>query len=423
MLGEQQIMHRSFFPFVVLVTWLIAGIFVFPNARAADFPKLEIPLGFGIQPCVDPATQKTIKAKMDAGIHVVRCELRWEVIERVSREYDWSGTSQLLDMLRQNGLTPLFLLDYSNRIYEPNQGAPRRKESIDAFARWASSAVSRFSERGVIWEIWNEPNLDRFWKPKANAKEFARLALAACHAMRKTGPKETIIGPASFGFPWSFLETFFQSGILKCLDGVSVHPYRLSPPGTALEEFATLRGLIDKYAPSDRPQIPIVVTEWGYHTTAKTGVSPQAQASNFISLQLISLLHGIPIVVWHRWEDLLDPTNSEANFGLVKANGKAKLSLLAAKKMMAKLAGYSVICRLAEGTSNDFFLLLSNNKGGRKVAAWTMRETHRVTLTLPAAGNKPVLDVWPPVCGPEKGTNTRSFWLSHKPKLLTIDSR
>ena len=49
-------------------------------------------------------------------------------------------------------------------------------------------------------------------------------------AIREADPQATLIGPASSGFPWEFLETFLKSGVLEYLDGVSVHPYRSPQP-------------------------------------------------------------------------------------------------------------------------------------------------------------------------------------------------
>ncbi len=404
--------------FLILVA-LNAVPFI-PTSMAAPFPRLEFPKGFAIA-CHGLDTKEKLEAAFAAGFRVIRCGLLWHRIEKTLGVYDWSRVDGMAERYAKAGLKPIFVLDYSNPLYEPDKAAPRRDRSINAFVRWAAAATRRYRGRGIIWEIWNEPNLAGFWKPKPDRGAYTKLALATCRAIKNAAPGEVIIGPAAFGFPWKFLETLFRSGILECLDGVSVHPYRHSPPGTAVEEFAILRGLIDKYAPDDRTQVPIVVTEWGYHTTAKTGVSVEIQASHFISTQLISQLHGIPIVVWHRWNDFDKPDYWEANFGLVGANGKPKPSLLAAKRIATVLAGFRIICRLAKGTSNDFFLLLSNNQGARKVLAWTLREAHIVTLTLPAVGKKPRPEKWPPTCDLEKGSDRLSFWISRRLWMHTLN--
>ena len=37
-----------------------------------------------------------------------------------------------------------------------------------AYARWAAAAASHFQGRGILWEIWNEPNIRGFWQPEPN---------------------------------------------------------------------------------------------------------------------------------------------------------------------------------------------------------------------------------------------------------------
>ena len=132
----------------------------------------------------------------------------------------------------------------------------------------------------MLWEIWNEPN-GNFWSPKPDAQQYTALALATARAIREADPQATIIGPASSGFPWEFLETFLKSGVLEDLDAVSVHPYREPnrPPETAAADYQKLRTLIARYAPPARQdRIPILSGEWGY-STWKRGVTLETQAA------------------------------------------------------------------------------------------------------------------------------------------------
>ena len=52
----------------------------------------------------------------------------------------------------------MFILDYGNRLYDHGQ-APRSDSARAAFARFAAAAARHFRGQGVIWEIWNEPNI------------------------------------------------------------------------------------------------------------------------------------------------------------------------------------------------------------------------------------------------------------------------
>jgi hypothetical protein len=53
-----------------------------------------------------------------AGLKFVRMDLGWSGIERKQGAYDWSAFDELMANLERRGLRALFILDYSNRLYE-----------------------------------------------------------------------------------------------------------------------------------------------------------------------------------------------------------------------------------------------------------------------------------------------------------------
>ena len=129
-------------------------------------------------------------------------------------------------------------------------------------ARWAAAAAKHFRGRGILWEMYNEPNIG-FWKPKPDVDQYAKLALAVGRALRAAEPGETYIGPATSTIDSAFLEKCFQAGLLEYWSAVTVHPYRQEGPETAVAEYGRLRQLIDRYAPQGK-RIPIISGEWGY---------------------------------------------------------------------------------------------------------------------------------------------------------------
>ncbi|NTU84947.1 MAG: hypothetical protein HGA45_37210, partial [Chloroflexales bacterium] len=56
---------------------------------------------------------------------------------------------------------------------------------MDAYARWAARVVERYdgdgykdapgSPRVAAWEIWNEPDMDGTWLPRANPEAYAQM--------------------------------------------------------------------------------------------------------------------------------------------------------------------------------------------------------------------------------------------------------
>lgn len=376
-------------------------VFLFPVlAHAAEIPAPILPAGVGVNIHFVTAHERDLDLIAAAGFKFIRMDFAWTSIERKKGEYHWSDYEELLANLDRRGIRALFILDYSNPLYEETvsstnpishvlhktTASPQHPESVAAFARWAAAAAKHFQGRHVIWEIWNEPNI-QFWSPHPDVSQYTALALATARAIRDAAPDSTIIGPASSGFPWEFLETFFKSGVLEYLDGVSVHPYRdpRRSPETAAADYRKLREMIARCAPA-RKGLPILSGEWGYSTWVrgeKKGVSLETQAGFAARQQLSNLLEGIPLSIWYDWkDDGPDPAENEHNFGTVRPDLSPKPAYQAIQALTRELAGYGIARRLAVASTNDYVLVCTNSAGTQKLAAWTTGQSHPAAVPL-----------------------------------------
>jgi hypothetical protein len=383
-------------------TALLLSLASASTLAAAELPPLTLPEGVGVNIHFTTGHERDLDLIAAAGIKIVRMDFGWESTERERGRYNWSTYDTLTKGLEQRGLRPLYILDYSNPLYEsrasttnpitgkPESGAvrsPQTPESVAAFARWAAAAAKHFQGRRVIWEIWNEPNIS-FWRPKPDVQQYTALAIATAKAVREADPAATVIGPATSEFPWQFLETFFQAGALEHLDAVSVHPYRSysKGPETALADYERLRKLIGQYAPAaKRGKLPILSGEWGYNTSTK-GVSLEKQANFVVRQQLANLLAGVPVSIWYDWKnDGPDPAEGEHNFGLVDKELKPKPAYTAMQNLTRALAGCAITRRVATTNAAEFVLVLNHRDGATKLAVWTTGEAGSTRLKLAGA--------------------------------------
>jgi hypothetical protein len=376
-------------PFSFAYTWA---------ATPAEIPEPIIPAGVGVNIHFVTGHERDLDMIAAAGFRFVRMDFGWASIEREQAKYDWSGYNELTDNLEKRGLRAMYILDYSNPLYEQtattrnpvfggeqkDTASPQHPESIAAFARWAAAAARHMKGRHIVWEIWNEPNIT-FWKPEPDVKQYTDLALATCRSIRAADPQATIVGPATSEIPLKFLEDFFASGVLAYLDAVTVHPYRRysKPPETAAEEYKQLRDLIARYAPTpDKKAMPILSGEWGYASHTK-GVSLETQAAFIARQQLANLLCGVPLSIWYDWKnDGTDPNEREHNFGTVTHDLQPKPAYLAIHTLTRELARYRITQRVDVGNEQDYILLCTNAAGHEKLAAWTLGEPHAVTLRV-----------------------------------------
>ncbi|MCX6910405.1 MAG: cellulase family glycosylhydrolase [Verrucomicrobia bacterium] len=411
------------------------------SSLAAELPEPVLPAGVGVNIHFTRGREADLDLIAAAGFKFIRMDFGWQGIERKKGEYDWLAYDELTANLEKRGLRAIYILDYSSALYEEtftatdrhtkrehkDVASPQHPESVAAFARWAGAAAARFRGRHIIWEIWNEPNIS-FWKPKPDVTQYTALALATCRAVRAADPQATIVAPATSEFPWTFFESLFASGILKYLDAVSVHPYRHTPPETAAADYLKLRGLIAKYAPKGKENLPIISGEWGYSTQRK-GHPLEKQAAYLSRQQLSNLLNGVPLSIWYDWKnDGTDPDYNEHNFGTVDHQLKPKPSYVAVQTMTRELTGYRVARRLfAAGapSDEDFILLCESAAGDHKLAAWTLGEPHAVALDLELAGADHVTAVNGDGSGysPRLSRDRLTLDLGPLPKYITLRQR
>ncbi|RYG71101.1 hypothetical protein EON80_05790 [bacterium] len=357
-----------------------------------SIPELKVPNAVGVNIHFTDARPGEMKMLADGGFRVVRMDLIWNETEKAKGVYDFSAYDRLLSQLETQGIQPLFILVYTNPLYDENL-SPYTDEGREAFAKWAAAAAVHFKGHKVLWEMYNEPN--GFWRPKADIPNYIKLALATGKALKAAAPGECYIGPALSWFDFSYFEPCFKAGLLNYWDAVSVHPYRGGHPESAGDEFRRLRLMIERYKPKGKT-IPVLSGEWGYSTK---GMSEEQQAKYLSRQWLSNLSNRVPVSVWYDWKnDGTDLQENEHNFGTVGHDyheGRnpvydPKPSYIAARTFTQSFNGFRFNKRLALTSPNDYLLVFS--KGDEvKLAAWTPTPDHEIVVPA-SAGNFKVVN-------------------------------
>lgn len=352
---------------------------------------LRVPDSFGVNIHFTDPRPGEMEMLAAAGFKWVRMDLNWGGTERRKGEYDFSAFDRLVKALKPYGIRPLFILDYRNKLYDNNL-SPHTPEGRAAFARWAVAAARHFQGQGVLWEMYNEPNIKNFWKPAPKVEDYIALALEVGKALRQAVPDEQYIGPATSQIDFKFLEACFKAGLLEYWSAVSVHPYRNKLPETVTEEYAKLRRMIDQYAPKGKI-IPIISGEWGFTVEKKR--TPEIQGKFLAREFLLNMMNGVPLSIWYDWhDDGQDPKEREHHFGTVLNPYHAgrspvydpKPAYLAAKALCATLAGCAYEKRIDAG-SPDVYVLSFKRDGAQCLAAWTSSDAPR-SVAIPGVTGK-----------------------------------
>jgi hypothetical protein len=356
------------------------------SPAASSLPELTIPNGFGVNIHFtgDP---KDLDLIFDGGFRVIRMDFSWSRIERQKGVYDFekAGYDALTAGCLKRGIRMIYILDYSNRLYEQEHSV-RTEAGRKAFAAFAEAAAKRYSGKGILWEFWNEPNIKQFWVPQPDVENYCKLVAEAAPLIRKADPSGILLAPATSGIPFDWLESCFKQGLLQWIDVLSVHPYRSPAPETVGKDYDRLRGLIEEYAPQGR-QIPIVSGEWGYSNINwdKKRLSDEQQARYLVRMFLTNLYQKVPVSIWYDWKnDGADPNEREHHFGTVEWDLKPKAAYRAAQTLSSTLAGYTIEKQLAPSNEKDIVYLLSKGSQ-RALALWTTDTDHEMTLPFQAS--------------------------------------
>jgi hypothetical protein len=332
--------------------------------------------------------EKMLELGHAAGFTFVRADLLWRGAER-NGQYRFVATDRLQAAMEARGMGVLWILDYGH----PQHGGdvPRRPEDIAAFAKYAEAVATHFRGRHVRYEIWNEPNIDRFWPPHPDAAEYAALARSAVEAIHRADPQAQVAigGLARIDLP--FLDRAIAAGATG--DAVSVHPYRTAAPESVAAELPLLRQLVDAKLGAN---VEIWDTEWGYasydyfsqalggdgHSAA--GRKRQAVLGCREALTVWAL--GLPVAVWYDLrDDGDDPRNGEKNYGLLDRQYGDKPAMTALRKLM-HLASDHTFAGLVQAVPDGVHAMRVDGGTNRIFVVWTEQPDARIMVRLPAGG-------------------------------------
>jgi hypothetical protein len=230
-----------------------------------------------------------------------------------------------------------------------------RPERTADFADFVRRATAHFDAMGVRqYEIWNEPNLQRFWPSGVSAAEFAAFQRAGADAVRSVDPDATVVLGGLSKSDYDYLDALYEAGARGSFDVVAVHPYLGSnapglcwrrPDGRraidALCALEEVRATMVAHGDGDRP---VWATEFGYSTsTAAWSVTEHEQAR-----YLVEALDAMGAYPWLERTYLYafrnptwlgdDPSDWEANVGLVRTDFSPKPALGAVGEWSRRVA-------------------------------------------------------------------------------------
>lgn len=319
----------------------------------------------------------------DAGINIVRLDLSWSATERVKGQYDFSAYMPAAKKMEILGIKPIYVLAYGNPLYAPlvptlryrfaalRPAAPNNPVAVDAYSRWAVAAARALEASAPIFEIWNEPDVDHWWPPRANAKDYGTLANTTCVKLRQAYPAMTIIGPGAAdpvskaGIGSEYLKLLARDSALSCMSAISTHNYVLSGDPLRDEGYLkTTKRILDTAALKNKP---LWSTEWGW---SATNGDLRYQANYLVKTFLISVASGVHLNIWYQWRDWYTNVDDSLNhYGLLSTTGAPKPAYVALRHMLGEIGDLQLKCA-APPSPDGFAAVFSAASQGGVLVAW-----------------------------------------------------
>jgi polysaccharide biosynthesis protein PslG len=229
---------------------------------------------------------------------IVRESLLWSQIEPVEGRRDWSRADSIVEELRTAGIEPLLVVfgspPWANGVSRATPGqyvhVPPQGAELDIwlghYSDFLAAAVRRYRDYVRRWEIWNEPNLAAFWRPRPDPAAYREVYEILRATILRVDPKaEVAVGgltgltatsaPSISGR--AFLRHLIRTG--APIDNVAIHPYTTDdhPPDLQIpgeNNFDDIGRVRDQLVENGVPA-SIWITEWGWSSSV---VGEQRQA-------------------------------------------------------------------------------------------------------------------------------------------------
>lgn len=316
--------------------FIVVSLIIFP------FYSNAIEIGVNVHPNQFPgSSDEIIKILEKNNINSFRTDYSWGQLEKKPGVYVAinNNLNEIINQSKARNIKALLILDYGNSIY--NIDRPLSNDQIKKYVEYVNWVSLHFKNKIYAYEIWNEwahkDKLDDLTQMNNSAESYVRLVSEASKVIKKNDPGVKIIAggynPTSANDrAWS--DSIVSKGVLKYIDGVSVHPYDYSLSGLKKIDKRSTIELLDhqhiKWKKETGIDTKFYITEFGYSNYSGKYHYSQQEVKETLS-NYIEDVKKYPFIAGVWYYELIDKNgdmnNIESNYGLIKSSKVPKEQL------------------------------------------------------------------------------------------------
>lgn len=202
---------------------------------------------------------RTYEMMQRAGLENVRTDFDWSACQKASdAAFDFSSFDQVVDDAARYGITVLPIL------YGVPAWAQPVWEHEEEWRAYVRALVAHYGTRIPVVEIWNEENIEAFWR-SPDPKRYVQVLKAAYEEVKKTNPAVRVAFGGTAGTALPFIRSCYDEGACSCFDIMCIHPYRHpeSPDVALLDDISSVRKVMTENGDARKP---MWITELGWPT-------------------------------------------------------------------------------------------------------------------------------------------------------------
>jgi hypothetical protein len=305
-----------------------------------------------------------------ARVRTDRFMLNWGWAQPTRGAYNWSGPDRLIGRLAAHGVRAVPAV-WGNPAWV--YGAPalpplQRPKDAAAWRSFLKAVVARYGPGGAYWkapyhsqhgahaiplpiqswQIWNEPNLKKYFAPQPSPPKYAQLLQVSHNAIKSADPGAQIVLAGMPGYgqinAWDFLSRLYRAGGVKPdFDAAALHPYGRTVDQSG-QEIKKVRAVMT--ANGDQAT-PLWITEigWGSAPPDHFGINQGPQGQQKLLGGAFKLIlakrreWNIQRLFWFHWRDPQHAMPGTCSFcasaGLLAHNRAPKPALATFKSFTA----------------------------------------------------------------------------------------
>ncbi|HEY3332447.1 MAG TPA: hypothetical protein VGK19_20625 [Capsulimonadaceae bacterium] len=286
-------------------------------------------------------SDKEIALMKAAGFGACRLDFVWQIIQPTEDKINWSKPDDYVTKLVAAGVIPCPNMGYSAHWAST---APTTAKSFqewafaapmqDKYAAFIKAAVERYKGQVHHWEIWNEPDLG-FWR--GTVDQYGDLLGAAVMSAHQADPKALVMN-GGISERYEFKKEFTPQFLTRSNPKPDIFAYHSHGPLDNL--YVASAKVREMLKAAGMEKTPIWLNEAGMAAMKSWGVSERDKALILVKKMATSQALGDrAYMLYDLRNDGDNPTDPEANYGIVKRDFTPLPAFVAVHTLIAALSG------------------------------------------------------------------------------------